>query len=223
MNRRTFDILRHEFRALRTRVLNALNPAHHARVAHLRRQAGLKLNIGSGGRGLPGWVNIELKRAGDTTLCLDIRRRLPLKDGSVQWIFIEHVLEHMDFAQDLPRMLADWRRVMAPGGRVRIIVPDVRKYIEAYLSGDPENWRALAWNPDEVARGEVMPMHILNHVFHQEGEHLFGCDFDLLAFALKRAGFSAVEQMDFQRSGDAALAIDRPEHKDYSLYVEAVR
>ncbi len=92
VNRRTFDILRHELRALRTRALNTVNPAYYRRVSELRSQRNLSINIGSGGKGIPGWVNIEMIPMRDTTLCLDIRHRLPLADDSVSRILAEHII-----------------------------------------------------------------------------------------------------------------------------------
>src|SRR5436190_2446065 len=83
INRRAFDIARHELRAMRTATLNLINPSYHLRVAKLRRARDLQVNLGTGGRGLEGWVNVDLTRVSDTTLALDIRRRLPLADESV--------------------------------------------------------------------------------------------------------------------------------------------
>jgi hypothetical protein len=106
MNRRTFDILRREVRGWRTRALNAVNPAYH-KASGTRSQRDLSVNIGSGGKGLANWVNVEVLPMGDTTLCLDIRRRLPLSDASVARILAEHVIEHIDFRDDVPAVLRD--------------------------------------------------------------------------------------------------------------------
>jgi predicted SAM-dependent methyltransferase len=223
VNRRTFAILRHELRALKTRAANAANPNYHLRVARLRSRRDLSVNIGSGGKGLSDWVNIEVVRMRDTTLCLDLRRRLPLADGSVARILAEHVIEHIDFCNEVPLVFRDWRRVLQPSGVARVIVPDARRYLQAYLSGDTDQWRALGWDladmPDDIHR----PMHIVNHMFHQEGEHLFGYDFDTLAWALCEAGFTNVQRMSYMVSQDPALAIDQENHSTYSLYVEAVK
>lgn len=223
VNRRTFDILRHEVRAWRTRMLNLLNPAFHAKVAELRRRTDLQVNVGSGGKGLPGWVNIEITRARDTTLCLDIRRPLPFAEGSVARLICEHVIEHVDFRDDVPKIFADWVRILKPGGVARIAVPDLRIHVEAYVSADPARWAALGWDIGDLPDDIYTPMHILNHAFHQGGEHLFGYDFETLAGALRRAGFSGVHQASFGKSIDPELAIDQENHAPYSLYVDAVK
>lgn len=223
VNRRTFEILRYEARASRTRILNAFNPIYHAKITKLRRRTDLQVNVGSGGKGLPGWVNIELARTKDTTLCLDVRRPLPFADGSVRRLICEHVIEHLDFREDVPNVLSDWVRVLKLGGVARIVVPDLRVHVEAYVSTDSARWAALGWNIGDLPDDIRTPMHILNHMFHQGGEHLFGYDFETLAGALKRAGFSTVHQAEFGRSIDPELAIDQENHAPYSLYVDAVK
>jgi predicted SAM-dependent methyltransferase len=223
INRRTFDILRHEFRALRTRAFNIINPAYHSRVRRLRLRRDLSVNIGSGGKGLPNWINIELIPARDTTLCLDIRRPLPFADRSVARILAEHVVEHIDFRSDIPVVFSDWYRVLRLGGITRIVVPDARRFLAAYVSDDPELWRNLDWDLNTLPDDIYTPMHIINHIFHQGGEHLFAYDFETLSWALHRAGFSQVEQMSFRKSRDPELAIDQENHAPYSLYVEAMK
>ena len=138
-------------------------------------------------------------------------------------IFAEHVIEHVDFQTDVPAILRDWARVLKPGGVARVVVPDLPRFMQAYLSEDAEQWQALGWNPTDLPSDIFTPMHIVNHAFHQGGEHLFGYDFDTLRWAFERAGFSRVYRGEFGRSVDQALAIDRPEHASYSLYVDAVK
>src|SRR5438874_744730 len=82
INRRTFDMLRHELRAIRTRLNNSLSPIARRRISRVSRLKELSVNLGSGGRGLQDWINIELRRAKDTTICLDIRGALPFAEGS---------------------------------------------------------------------------------------------------------------------------------------------
>lgn len=221
MSWRSFDILRYEITALKTRATNSFSIRHRRRLRQLRKGRGLSLNIGSGGHGLPDWINIELRRHRDTTLCLDIRRPLPFSNGSVKRILIEHVLEHVDFREDVPRMLSDFYRVLEPGGILRIIVPDGGRFAKAYASNDSEAWHNLGWGqlPPDI----VTPMHALNHVFHQSGEHLFAYDFDTLSLVLRDMGFNKVEKTSFRQSRDPKLAIDQENHALYSLYVEAVK
>jgi hypothetical protein len=119
-----------------------------------------------------------------------------------------------------PFVLGELLRVQ-PGGVARIIVPDLELYTQAYVSRDPERFRELGWDLERMPDDIFTPMHILNHVFQQDGEHLFGYDFETLAWLLRRVGFADVQRMRYGESLDPDLAIDRLEHAKYSLYVDA--
>jgi predicted SAM-dependent methyltransferase len=156
-------------------------------------------------------------------LCLDIRKRLPFTDGSASRVLAEHVLEHLDFATDALNVAREVWRVLEVGGRFRVIVPDCERHLRAYIQGSCEGWQELGWDLSAMPADIHTPMHIINHVFHQGGEHLFGYDFDTLELLLKKAGFSFVERCRFGESRDPRLAIDLDVHKAYSLYVDAVK
>jgi predicted SAM-dependent methyltransferase len=222
-NRRTFDILRHEVNAIGVRIANFLSLPHRRIVRDLQSASGLSINLGSGGKGLESWVNVEMRRSGDTVLVLDVRRPLPFSDASARRVLAEHVLEHMDFRTDALNLAKEVYRVLEPGGTFRVIVPDCKKFLEAYVEGEPEKWRLLGWDLEAMPADIYSPMHIVNHVLHQEGEHLFGYDFETLSWLLRNAGFKVISEMAYQESLDTELAIDQANHASYSLYVDAVR
>jgi predicted SAM-dependent methyltransferase len=222
-NRRTFNILRHEVRALTTTWKNRVHPTAIRTMSRLKRSSGLSINVGSGGRGLPSWINIELIPMRDTTICLDLRRRLPFADASARRIFSEHVIEHLDFRDDVPLLFSEFYRILQPRGTLRVIVPDAARFLEAYVRRDRDLWLSCDWDIDSLPHDIYTPMHVINHIFHQSGEHLFGYDFDTLRWALNRAGFQAVIQQQFGISVDPGLALDQEVHKLYSLYVDAIK
>jgi predicted SAM-dependent methyltransferase len=188
----------------------------------MRGEKGLNLNVGSGGRGLEGWVNTDaVGHSSDQTFSCDIRRGIPLSDGSVARIFAEHVIEHLDFKHELPKVLGEFHRILSEGGLLRIVVPDGRRFTEAYLRNGDVKWASLGIDP--FPADMPTPMAMLNHVFHQEGEHHFAYDFETLEWALSTSGFKHIRQCSFGLSSDPLLAIDRKEHAPYSLYVEAMK
>jgi predicted SAM-dependent methyltransferase len=222
-SRRNFDWVRFEAQCAYQRLANALSLGHRRAVRELSQRRGISLNLGTGGEGRSGWVNVDAFPHADNSLTLDIRRRLPFLDGQVRRIFASHVIEHLDFRDELPRVLSELHRVLQPGGVVRIIVPDVPRYLEAYLSGEPARWNALGWDLGDMPDDIYTPMHILNHVFHQGGEHKFGFDFETMELVLRRAGFGEVVRQCHGRSLDPALVLDLECHARYSLYVDARR
>lgn len=84
----------------------------------------INLNLGCGAELIrrPGWVNLDLEPRAAGALRGDAYA-LPYEDGSVDAIVTSHLLEHLD----VPRALAEWRRVLKPGGRVLACVPDASR------------------------------------------------------------------------------------------------
>ena len=222
INRRTFEIFRFELNAFITRTLSKLSPKLRKVRRELTREKNLKVNIGSGGAGREGWINLDIRRHHkDQTIPCDIRYGLPFEDNQVRMLMAEHVVEHLDFREDVPRLLNEMNRVLEPGGHLRIVVPDGERWLRAYVSRDSDEWLALGMPelPDDMPT----PMAMINHIFHQGGEHLFAYDFETISYVLKKAGFNRVSKKAFGESEVGDLAIDLPHHASYSLYVEAAK
>ncbi len=85
----------------------------------------LKINLGSGLKPLAGFVNVDaLPDAPGVDMVADISQRLPFDDGSASLIYAAHILEHFPHG-DVPRLLAEWRRVLRDGGQLLIAVPNL--------------------------------------------------------------------------------------------------
>lgn len=63
----------------------------------------------------------------------DLRRGIPAGDESVDAVYHSHLLEHLD-RQQVPRFLAEFRRVLKPGDVHRLVVPDLERIATRYLS-----------------------------------------------------------------------------------------
>ena len=86
----------------------------------------LKLNLGSGDRPLPGFVNVDaLPTARGVDVVADISQRLPFEGGSASVVYASHLLEHFPHARTVD-VLKEWRRVLEPGGRLLVAVPDLQ-------------------------------------------------------------------------------------------------
>jgi predicted SAM-dependent methyltransferase len=218
-----FRTFRVELNAMLVRLLDVIQPGWIAKARALRGRHGLRVNVGCGPFGQQGWVNLDLFPAPGVTLRVDCRRRLPLADGSARGIHVEHYFEHLEPTTERPRFLAECRRSLEPGGVLRIIVPDMHKYVEAYLS---PGWDLL----NQVGCGGELPqatfgtkIEALNHVFVQDGEHYGGFDAEYLRRTLQQAGFDDIKQVEWREGRFPEGAIDREQHRSYSLFMEAVR
>lgn len=220
VNRRGFDLLRFELNAAITRILNRVYPPYILKIRRLSRQDNISINVGSGGTGRSDWVNIDVRRHHrDQSVAYDIRKGLPFRSDSVDRIFAEHVVEHLEFNQEATHFLRDCHRVLKPGGFLRVIVPDGERWLHAYVTKDATLWRNLGM--PQLPEDMPTPMAMINHVFHQNGEHFFAYDFATMDHILRMAGFSYVDKSSFGQSADPELALDLASHQQYSLYVEA--
>lgn len=95
----------------------------------------MKLNLGCGTVRETGldWINCDLRSEVKPDLVCDARK-LPFKDNSLDHIYAFNILDHFNRFETTP-VLKEWLRVLKPSGNLRIIVPDFRFAVEAYMSG----------------------------------------------------------------------------------------
>lgn len=94
----------------------------------------VKLNLGAGSQVLDGWLSVDLE--GEPDIRADVRM-LPLPDDYADELQAIHVFEHL-YRWDALDTLIEWRRVLKPGGRLAIELPDLLKCCSNILGGQPE-------------------------------------------------------------------------------------
>jgi SAM-dependent methyltransferase len=194
----------------------------------------LKLHIGCGPCHLPGWINLDVHPA---PLATNVLWGLPFADGSVRLLYLSHLLEHLFYPHDVQPFLQELHRVLAPGGIVRIVVPDIEQCIAAYRHNDQD---FFAQRVQHWGAGDGQPTR-LEHFLAYAGAgpdpaylfeaHKFGYDFETLQRALQRAGFVGIERMRHMHSQCPELQVDAISSTasaghaggHYSLFVEAIR
>lgn len=84
----------------------------------------VKLNLGCWVFKREGWVNIDIdpQFADVVADC----NNLPYADNSVDEIYAGHILEH---CPDTYKALAEWKRVLKPGGKIGVCIPDMAKAV----------------------------------------------------------------------------------------------
>ena len=181
-----------------------------------------KLQLGAGANRLPGWLNSEgfvsssfthsLKNTGDY-IFLDVCQPFPFQDNSVDYIFQEHVIEHLNYHQG-QFMLQECFRILKPGGRIRIATPDLQIFLGLYGNHiTPEQkcflreyvrFNSGVWSDDLTHVRNNEAVFVINHNFRAWG-HLFIYDYLTLAYALETAGFIGVERQLPQKSKNEHL------------------
>lgn len=152
-----------------------------------------RLHIGCGRHVLDGWLNTDRRPKTARVVRVDTRKKLPFPAASFQYVFSEHLIEHLDYA-DGARMLAECYRILSPGGKIRISTPDL-----AFLLGlQDENGTDLQRNyirwslQTHVADAPTEdPAFVINNFFRAWG-HRFIHSESSLRYALEQAGFTRI-------------------------------
>jgi SAM-dependent methyltransferase len=220
--------------AVATNVATAVRAKHVRGVARLRRcgvaarrllsQVGVnaagetpnRLNWGCGPMARPGWINADRLANPGVDLPGDIRDGLPLADASVDYAVAMHALQELPYG-DLEPALRELRRVITPGGVLRIGVPDLDRAIAAYVAGEREYFDVP--DADAACIGAKLVVATVGY-----GAVRTPFTFDFAAELLDRAGFRDVVRCELGRTTSTfedIVALD--DRKRETLFVEARR
>lgn len=78
--------------------------------------------------------NLQINVPKDLVL-RDVRKGLPFKNNTINFIFTSHFLEHLTYFEGR-ELIQECYRVAAPGAVIRIVVPDVELLARKYLERD---------------------------------------------------------------------------------------
>jgi predicted SAM-dependent methyltransferase len=215
--------LRYELDMVMLRFRCALSPTFKRQVRTLCRRQHLLIHMGCGNALLPGWINLDCYPPtpvkGVEILTLDMRRGLPMENESVAALFSEHFLEHLPLETVRSVILPEIRRVLEPGGKIRIGVPNGEYFVDQYIAYR-NGTRDILFDSN---RGDRTPMTMLNDIAHGYG-HYFAYDFETLSQMLATAGFVNIcRRAPFDTNVEAFKDKDRVDawRNVMTLYVEA--
>ena len=123
-----------------------------------------RVNLGCGRCFHHDWVNIDFVSHDPRVIKRDLRQPLPFPDASCEAVYHSHVLEHFprSFA---PVFLKECLRVLAPGGILRVAVPDLETITRLYLNNLDG---ALAGDETAARRHEWMTLELLDQMVRGE-------------------------------------------------------
>jgi Methyltransferase domain len=175
-----------------------------------------RLEIGGGPHAQRGHLHVDIDPGAHHLEWVAPAWDLPLPDGWATEISAIHALEHVEPPR-LLETLGEWRRVLEPGGRVQIHVPNGPALMEAFRSRPvEEKWPII---------GSLLGMYCSPNVRDPHGltvrsDHQLIFDEPLLSWALESAGFVAVRDLTGAVE-DRHTGPWRPLVPDYSLIAEA--
>lgn len=104
-------------------------------AAYLKNNETVKLHLGCAERNFPGWLNCDINIYADCYL--DVGKPLLIPDDSADFIYSEHLIEHLEYpaANDF---LRECRRVLKAGGVIRTATPDLDFFIKGALAEHQE-------------------------------------------------------------------------------------
>ncbi len=173
----------------------------------------LRLNLGGAGEGyisgrIPGYKTLDLREGPDTDFVGDVSDLSRFKDNSVAELYASNVLEHFPIAKTID-VLKEWHRVLIPGGRLRVSVPDFDACVRLYLKLGLTRWvQYLIWGDQQ---------HPLNY-------HYINFTAATLGRLLYDAGFSdSIRVKSFGLVHDASDHVDNIFREPISLNMEAIK
>jgi predicted SAM-dependent methyltransferase len=159
----------------------------------------------------------------------DAREPYPVEDESFEFAYSEHFIEHVPLDSAIA-WLREIRRLLRPGGFLRLSTPDLRRYVEGYL--DPEGsffaeHREVLRHIPQFRESGVPDRRgfMVNQIFRYF-EHQWIYDLEEIRAAAAAAGFApdAVTECSFQNGRlPEVVKLDQASHNDESLYVEIER
>ena len=136
-----------------------------------------KLNLGCGRNVMNGWLNVDLFSKSSKILTMDASKPYPFPDESFDYVFSEHMFEHLDLAGQ-QNMMRECHRVLRPGGVLRLAMPNFDFLIDLVNNPDAElNCKYLDWSYHMFLQDKVeyevdrkdYPVYVVNNFMHDWG------------------------------------------------------
>lgn len=145
----------------------------------------IKLHIG-GKEPHPEWKILDIEERPEVDFIGNAADLEQFEDESIDAIYASHVLEHFHHSlnNELIETLQEWYRILRPGGKLYISVPDLQVLCWLYL------------NPNLTPLERHYLMRIIFGAHSNEYDvHKVGFDFDILAMYLAEVGFEECDRV----------------------------
>lgn len=145
----------------------------------LEQKQSLKIHLGCGDINHPDFVNVDLRPLKHIHYIGGIDNLKMFRKDSVDLIYTSHCLEHVPHAK-IDKVIKEWNRILKPGGKVRISVPDFDKITLIYR----ENNNSIAAIINPLMGGQD----------YKENFHYSVFNYDSLADILSKNDFIEIKE-----------------------------
>lgn len=157
----------------------------------------IKMNFGCGMNLLDGWLNLDMFPLNRRVCYINCAQRLPFCDNKVNYIYTEHLIEHLSLNQFI-NFIKESYRILRIGGKIRIVTPDLEFFIKMYNS--PETNLYLGWyEKRKLLNIPSSFVNCINSIFY-EHNHRFIYDYTYLSKLLTFSGFKEVLRYEIGKS-----------------------
>jgi predicted SAM-dependent methyltransferase len=168
---------------------------------YLRNHFEPKLQVGCGHVFLTGWLNADIASG---EIYLNAEKKIPFKDDVFDFVYCEHLLEHLSLTKG-SKFLKECHRILRTGGIIRIATPDLEKLIDLYFD---QNRFVKRQELIEVLYGKEASLsscEMFNNYMHLWG-HKFIYDKNFITLTLTKIGFKNVILCENKKSKHKELA-----------------
>jgi len=172
-----------------------------------------KLHIGCGPLIHTGWLNTDIDPIKNRSIYMDAGDIYPFVDNTFDYIYSEHLFEHLTFKQSLI-MLCECHRVLKPGGVLRIATPNYKFLLELYNSPEaPLHKQYIQWAStmffaqisDVLGTDELPVVYIISN-FHRAWGHRIIYDFKVIEALGSSCDYSEIHSCKINESKYPDLA-----------------
>jgi len=179
---------------------------------YLNKEKKIFIELGSGNKkGKNGWLTIDCRDKCD--LFWDLNKGIPFPNESISKIYSSHFFEHLSY-KEAQKLLDESLRVLIPGGKFLISVPNSKIYIDAYVKSSLDKEKFIVWND---AFNNTTKIDYINYIAYMDGVHKYMFDEENLLHILKVKGFNDVKLRVFDSQIDL-------KSRDYeSIYAQGIK
>lgn len=161
-----------------------------------------KMQIGCGSNIIEGWLNTDLNYNNKVAF-LDAGEKFPIESDVFDYIYSEHLFEHLKVEQQL-NMLKESYRILKKGGIIRIATPSLEFLFKLYANPNTlENRKYVNWAVKNIPNLNVVNntiadieehyCYVINNFFKAWGHQMIH-NYDSISKLALQCGYSQIIQ-----------------------------